>query len=130
MNYIIVQKYKEGWLIGKKVKFNNKPYNIKVYTYSNGRIRLRYESKSESHEITINLEDSYIDDGKVFLDPFILKNGFIHVLKKYRIIKDITGMGFYNYIEVPIAKLNMGKLREFDNYGVKKHLSERIDMYK
>lgn len=130
MNYIIVQKYKEGWLIGKKVKFNNKLYNIKVYTYSNGRIRLRYENKSESHEITINLEDSYIDDGKVFLDPFILKNGFIHVLKKYRIIKDITGMGFYNYIEVPIAKLNMGKLREFDNYGVKKHLSERMDMYK
>lgn len=130
MNYIIVQKYKEGWLIGKKVKFNNKLYNIKVYTYSNGRIRLKYENKSESHEITINLEDSYIDDGKVFLDPFILKNGFIHVLKKYRIIKDITGMGFYNYIEVPIAKLNMGKLREFDNYGVKKHLSERIDMYK
>lgn len=130
MNYIIVQKYKEGWLIGKKVKFNNKLYNIKVYTYSNGRIRLRYENKSESHEITINLEDSYIDDGKVFLDPFILKNGFIHVLKKYRIIKDITGMGFYNYIEVPIAKLNMGKLREFDNYGVKKHLSERMDLYK
>lgn len=130
MNYIIVRKYKEGWLIGKKVKFNNKLYNIKVYTYSNGRIRLRYENKSESHEITINLEDSYIDDGKVFLDPFILKNGFIHVLKKYRIIKDITGMGFYNYIEVPIAKLNMGKLREFDNYGVKKHLSERMDMYK
>ena len=130
MNYIIVQKYKEGWLIGKKVKFNNKLYNIKVYTYSNGRIRLRYENKSESHEITINLEDSYIDDGKVFLDPFILKNGFIHVLKKYRIIKDITGMGFYNYIEVPIAKLNMGKLREFDNYGVKKHLSESMDMYK
>ena len=130
MNYIIVQKYKEGWLIRKKVKFNNKLYNIKVYTYSNGRIRLRYENKSEGHEITINLEDSYIDDGKVFLDPFILKNGFIHVLKKYRIIKDITGMGFYNYIEVPIAKLNMGKLREFDNYGVKKHLSERMDMYK
>lgn len=130
MNYIIVRKYKEGWLIGKKVKFNNKLYNIKVYTYSNGRIRLRYENKSESHEITINLEDSYIDDGKVFLDPFILKNGFTHVLKKYRIIKDITGMGFYNYIEIPIAKLNMGKLREFDNYGVKKHLSERMDMYK
>lgn len=39
-------------------------------------------------------------------------------------------MGFYNYIEVPIAKLNMGKLREFDNYGVKKHLSERMDMHK
>lgn len=39
-------------------------------------------------------------------------------------------MGFYNYIEVPIAKINMGKLREFDNYGVKKHLSERMDLYK
>lgn len=82
------------------------------------------------HDITINLEDSYIDEGKVFLDPFILKNGFINVLKKYRIIREITGLNFYNYIEVPIAKLNMGKLREFDNLGVKNHLKERMDAYK
>ena len=117
-------------IIRKKVKFNGKQYNIGVYTYHNGRIRLKYESKNESHDITLNLEDAYLDDGKVFLDPFILKNGFIHVLKKSRIIREITSMGFYNYIEVPIAKLNMGKLREFDSYGVKKHLIERTDVYK
>lgn len=116
--------------IRKKVKFKGIQYNIGVYTYHNGRIRLKYENKQESHDITLNLDDSYLDDGHVFLDPFILKNGFIHVLKKSRIIREITGMSFYNYVEVPIAKLNMGKLREFDKLGVKKHLEERMDAYK
>lgn len=116
--------------IRKKIKFNGKQYNIGVYTYHNGRIRLRYENKTECHDITLDLKDFYLDDGSVFLDPFILKNGLIRVLKKARIIKEITGMAFYNYVEVPIAKLNMGKLRDYDSYGVKKHLSERMDAYK
>ena len=64
------------------------------------------------------------------LDPFITKNGFINVLKKYRIIREITGMGFYNYVEVPIAKINMGKLREFDSMGVRKHQEERMNKYR
>lgn len=101
-----------------------------MYTYHNGRLRLKYENKTESHDITLNLEDSYIDEGKVFLDPFITKNGFINVLKKYRIIREITGMGFYNYVEVPIAKINMGKLREFDSMGVRKHQEERMNKYR
>lgn len=116
--------------IRKKVKFNGIHYDIKVYTYHNGRIRIRYENKAESHDITLDLPDSYLDEGHIYLDPFIIKNGFIHALKKSRIIKEITGMGFYNYVEVPIAKLNMGKLREYDKVGVKKHLNERMDVYK
>jgi len=111
--------------ISKKIKYNRKFYNIKVLSYSNGRIRLKYENKKESHDLTINLEDFYLDDGKVFLDPVVLKNGMIQVLKKYRVIKEVCGMASYNYVDVPVAILNMGKLREFDSYGVNNHLQNR-----
>ena len=73
----------------KKIKFKNNTYHIGVYTYHNGRIRLKYENNKESHDITINLEDTYLDKGKVFLDPFIKNNGLMKVLRKNRIIKDI-----------------------------------------
>ena len=36
----------------------------------------------------------------------------------------------FGNVEIPIAKLNMGKLREFDNCGVKKYLNERTDVYR
>lgn len=93
-------------------------------------MRLKYENKNESHDFTLNLDDAYIEDGKVFLDPIVLKDGFINILKKNRIIREVTGIEYYNYVEIPIAKINMGILREFDNYGVKKHLSERMDTYR
>lgn len=125
-----ILKYKGGMFIGKKVKFNKKHFNIKVYSYYDGGIRLRYENKTESHDITVNIGETFLDDGKVLLDPFILKNGFIKVLKKYRIIREITGITMFGNVEIPIAKLNMGKLREFDNCGVKKYLNERTDVYR
>lgn len=45
-------------------------------------------------------------------------------LKKSRIIKDICGIINYNYVDVPIATLNMGILRSYDYSGVNKHLNE------
>lgn len=119
-----------GIYIRKKIKFKGKHYYIGVYTYDNGRLRLKYENKNESHDFTLNLDDAYIEEGKVFLDPIVLKDGFINILKKNRIIREVTGIEYYNYVEIPIAKINMGILREFDNYGVKKHLSERMDTYR
>ena len=52
-------------------------------------MRLKYYNKSESHDLTMDLKDSYIEDDKVFLDPFVVKSGFINVLKKTRIIRHI-----------------------------------------
>lgn len=108
----------------KKIKFNNKSYYIGVYTYHNGRVRLKYEDNKECHDITLDLADAYLDKGKVFLDPFIKNNGLLKVLKKNRIIKDICGVMNYNYVDIPIATLNMGILRQYDNNGVEKHISE------
>lgn len=36
----------------------------------------------------------------------------------------------YGTVEVPVAKINMGKLREFDKLGVKKYLEERMGVYR
>ena len=45
-------------------------------------------------------------------------------LKQTRIIKDICGVINYNYVDVPIAILNMGILRTYDHNGVNKHPNE------
>ncbi len=109
----------------KKIKLNGKNYNIGVYTYHNNRIRLRYENNVECHDITLNLNDIYLDKGKVVLDPYIIKNGLMKVLKKTRIIKEISNTINYNYVDVPVAILNMGILRTYDYDGVNRHL-ERV----
>lgn len=46
------------------------------------------------------------------------------VLRKNRIIKDICGVINYNYVDIPVATLNMGVLRKYDNNGVEKHIDE------
>ena len=86
---------------------------------------LKYYNKSESHDLTMDLKDSYIEDDKVFLDPFVVKSGFINVLKKTRIIRCITSISYYNYVEVPVAKINMGILRKYDKNGVENYLDNK-----
>ena len=118
-------KIQGGFNIRKKIKFNSKIYNIKVSHYHNGRLRLKYINKSESHDITININTAYLDDGKVFLDPYVVNNGLINILKKAKIIKEITGFAPFNNIEVPVAIVNMGILKEYDKFGVNNYKESR-----
>lgn len=117
---------KGGIYIGRKrIKLKGKNYFISVYTYYNNRIRLKYETNKESHDITLDLKDTYLDNAnKVFLDPFIMSNGLYKQLKKTRIIREICGSTNYNYVEVPIAILNLGILRQYDANGLKKHVEK------
>ena len=108
----------------KKIKLSKGYYNIIVSTYNNNRIRLSYINNKERHDLTINLEDVYLDDGRVFLDPVVKKDGILKELKKKRIIKDICGVINYNYMDIPIATLNMGILRKYDNMGVNNYLQK------
>ena len=48
-------------------------------------MRLKYQNKKESHDITLNL-NTYIDNIHVFLDPAIEKNGILKQLKKNSLI--------------------------------------------
>lgn len=65
-----------------------------------------------------------MDNGKVFLDPVIKNNGLLKQLKKKRIIRDVCGCINYNYIDIPIAILNMGILRQYDYVGVNNHMEK------
>jgi len=51
---------------------------------------------------------------------------FKHI-KKNRIIKDVIGILNYDYVDIPVAKLNMGILREYDSYGVNRHFDKIIE---
>ena len=66
----------------------------------------------------------------MLIDPFVVQNGLIRVLKKAKVIREIIGITNYGTVEVPVAKINMGKLREFDKLGVKKYLEERMGVYR
>lgn len=90
-------------------------------------MRLKYFNKHECHDITINLKDTFLDDGKVFLDPFIVKNGLINILIKNRIIRDVTIIN-HNYVDIPIAKVNMGILKLYDKIGVFKYLNNKEEI--
>lgn len=108
----------------KKIKLKGKQFHIGVYTYANNRLRLKYENATESHDITLDLSDMYLDDGKVFLDPLIKNNGLLKELKKKRIIREICGTINYNYVDIPIATINMGILRQYDYDGVNNHINK------
>lgn len=112
----------------KKIKLNGTYYTVKVDTYANHRIRIQLVGKSNTKDLTIDLQDEYLENGKVFLDPFIKKNSALKDLRKTRIIREICGVLNYNYVDIPIAVLNMGILRKYDNTGVTNHLS-KINQY-
>ena len=107
----------------KKIKWQNKAWNIKVSTYKNKRLCLFLENKKSIKEIIIDLNDAYLDNGHLFLDPETKDNGILQVLRKARIIRCITGISYYNYISVPIALVNMGILRKYDYKGTSEYLN-------
>lgn len=131
INLIQILKFEGGLYIDKrkKIKYKGKSYSIKVDTYPNDRICINLINKNDIKELTINLKDEYLENGKIFLDPAIKTNGLFKELKKTRIIKDICGILNYNYVNVPIATLNMGILRKYDNIGVSNYL-DKISNYR
>lgn len=93
-----------------------------MLTYPNKRMCLSLRNKNDIKEITINLNDAYLDKGHIFLDPNVKDNGILKSLKKSRIIKKITGMSYYDYVAIPIVIVNMGILKQYDYKGVIKYM--------
>lgn len=100
-------------------------YNIGVYTYYDGRLRLKLENKKESHDITFDLKDCYVKKEDILLDPVVTQNGLLKILKKKRIIKAIKGITYYGYVGIPVAQVNMGILKQYDYVGVMEHLEKQ-----
>ena len=86
------------------------------------------ENKKKKLNITIDVPDFCMRSGSIFLEPNIIENGILKVIRKARIIKDISGMIFHDNQEVPIATLNIGKLREYDSIGVSNYINKYHDM--
>ena len=108
----------------RKLKYKNNLYKLGVYTYSNGRLHLALENKNESYDITIDIPDMSMYDGNVLLDPAIMESGILSVIKKARILNKVIGMFNYNYVDIPIAIVNMGQIRKYNCFGVTKHLDK------
>jgi hypothetical protein len=83
---------------------------------------LKIENKTECHDITLDLKDAYLENGHILLDPIVTRNGLMKILKKTRIIRSVCGLMNYGYVPVPVAKVNMGILKQYDLNGVTKHL--------
>ena len=107
----------------KKLKWQGKLWNIKVSTYPSKKICLYLINNTTSKQITIDLSDAYLEKGHLFLDPTTKDNGLLQRLKKERIIRTITGLTNYNYNLIPVALVNMGILKKYDNRGVVEHLN-------
>lgn len=117
---------KGGMIIDKtkKIKWNNKTWNIRVSTYNNNRICLKMINKNKEHEITINMPLLYLENGHIFLNPETEKNGLLPLFIKKRVIKNIVGVAYDGYIGIPVGILNMGILRQYDYMGVTKHIQK------
>ena len=97
-------------------------WSVDVSSYKNNRLCLCLINKNERHEVTIDVNDLYLQKGHIFLAPETKDNGILNILKKSRIIKCITGINYYEYVSIPVALLNMGILRKYDYMGVMKYL--------
>lgn len=86
---------------------------------------LHLKGKRENKEITIDIPDLAICSDLVMIDPIMADNGIIRLLKKNKIIKNVVSTITYNYLTIPLVKMNMGKLKEYDLVGTR-HYQEII----
>lgn len=121
----MIKKSKGGILIRerRKISLNNINYILLVSTYDNDKIKISLKNKDNIIDVTINL-DVYLDNNHVFINPKIKRNGLLKELKKKRIIKEINDSIIYNNLEIPIATLNLGVIRKYDNKGVNNHFNK------
>lgn len=85
-------------------------------------MKLTISNRKEIKEITIDLDDAYLKDGHIFLNPEVKDNGIFKALKKSRIIREIDGTLCYDYTMIPIALTNNGILKTYDYSGVLNYL--------
>lgn len=102
----------------KKLKIRNNYYELNVSVYPNKQLALKLESKNQNQVLTISVPKINIGYGIAIINPEMANNGIIRILKKHRIIKNVISTIDYGQSLAPLVKVNMGKLREYDMYGV------------
>lgn len=101
---------------------------LKIYSYTNNRIAiLLYTEDGELFDdLTINLPDFVIqNNSEVFLNSSINSNEFdvVDVLKKEKVISESYGFRNYNMGQYEYVKLDLEKLKEFDEEGYNTYIA-------
>lgn len=112
----------------KRIKYKGANYYLNVFNYKNQRIGLRLENKNNYYDISINLSNCYLEDGSIFLNPDIRSNTTLYkLLRKCGVIKDIKAVIMYDYTPIPITKINLNTLKDYDNEGVMNYILSKND---
>lgn len=107
----------------KYIKWNKKNYKVKIKLYENNRIKILLTNKNDHIEISTNKPNYYIKYAECFIDINIRDTGLITILKKNKIINNIsTYVSDDQDVIFPIAKLNMGILRKYDYAGTIRYM--------
>ena len=76
-------------------------------------------NKNELIELTVEVPDIPLSEGFILINPRNVDFGMVNLLKKYKIISKVTTVLNYKNIMIPVAKVNMGKLKDFDAKGIR-----------
>ena len=108
----------------KRIKYKGVNYYLNVFTYENGRIGLKLENKSGDIDISIDLPDCCLEGEHIFLNPDVRSNNSLYkLLRKCKLIKDVSSVIMFDYNPIPVTKVNLRKLEEYDYDGVTGYLS-------
>lgn len=83
------------------------------------------QNNNENYDITTNLENIYLKEGSIFLNPIIIEKNIFNALKKSRVIKELVDTITKDNQVVGIAKINLGIIKKYDSQGLRKHLNNR-----
>ena len=110
----------------KRIKYKGTNFNINVFSYENGRIGIKLINNNDSYDISINLPDYYLEKDSIFLNPDVKANTTLYkLLRKCKVIKDVTSIIICDYNPIPITKVNLKKLEDYDYDGVMKYINVR-----
>lgn len=111
----------------KRIKYKGTNFYLKVFHYEDKRIGLKLENKNTSYDISIDLPDYYLEDDSIFLNPEVRANSSLYkLLRKCKVIKDVSSIIMCDYNPIPVTKVNLKKLEEYDYAGVTSYLDLKV----
>ena len=99
------------------ITLGNHTYNafIKLNKYTNGRIQMQLldaEDGSPVTTLTVNLPDEPMSEDEAAIKNYSENAGVISFLRENDLVTEIKRVVKSGYVNIPIVKLNLDKLRE------------------
>ncbi len=108
----------------KTIEFDKNKLYVQIACYeNNNRIYIGLNTKDDYYcDLTINLDREIISEEYVYIDSLATEIGLVDVMKEKGLIKDVIGTINYNMGEYQYAKIDIEKLKEFDEQGYTEYL--------